>query len=94
MDLTQLNPINLATFVMSATALLLSTLALFPGLRSMLAIFRDAVLWLALFLVLGAGGFLSWNHFQQQERRQPATAQTPITPPITPGFTFDSRTQP
>lgn len=97
MDLSQLNPLNVATFAMSAMALLFSTLALFPFLRNMLAIFRDAVLWIALLFVLGGGGFIGWNYFQQEQRRQPPTAQaTQVVnqPPSSPGFTFEARGNP
>ena len=56
---------------MSAAALAASVLALgfsacaaFPELKSTLLVVRDAVLWLALFVVLGGAGFIAWQHLE------------------------------
>jgi hypothetical protein len=91
MDLSQLNPLSMATFAMSATALLMSTLAMFPSLRNLLAVFRDAVLWIAMFFVLGGGVFMVWNTMQRRPTVAGPTVgtQTAANQPTTPGFTYE-----
>jgi hypothetical protein len=51
--------LSLAAVTMSAAALLFSLLAAYPGLKGVLVVIRDGVLWFSLFLVLGAGAFLA-----------------------------------
>ena len=61
MDASLNQQLTLAAVAMSGAALFFSLIAAFPGLKSVLAAVRDGVLWFALFLVLGAGGFLAWR---------------------------------
>ena len=61
MDASLNQQLSLAAVAMSAAALFFSLLAAFPGLKSVPAAVRDGVLWFSLFLVLGAGGFLTWK---------------------------------
>ena len=65
---------TIAALVCSVTALFFSLLAAFPGLKSVLAVIRDGILWFALFVVLGGLGFLVWQHLHLQP---PATAAKP-----------------
>jgi hypothetical protein len=51
--------LSLAAVIMSAAALLFSLLAAYPGLKGVLVVVRDGVLWFSLFLVLGASGFFA-----------------------------------
>jgi hypothetical protein len=51
--------LSLAAVILSAAAFLFSLLAAYPGLKGVLVVVRDGVLWFSLFLVLGAGGFLA-----------------------------------
>jgi hypothetical protein len=51
--------LSLAAVILSAAAFLFSLLAAYPGLKGVLVVIRDGVLWFSLFLVLGAGGFLA-----------------------------------
>ena len=87
MDLQQIHPINLAAFAMSAAALGFSALALFPGLKGMLQVVRDAVLWLALFFVLGGAAFFGWQQLQK-----PAANRAEVTelPQPAPGFGLEN----
>jgi hypothetical protein len=61
MDASLNQQLTLAAVAMSGAALFFSLIAAFPGLKSVLAAVRDGVLWFALFLMLGAGGFLAWK---------------------------------
>ena len=56
MDAALQTQLTIAALVCSALALFFSLLAAFPGLKAVLAAFRDGVLWFALFLVLGGVG--------------------------------------
>jgi len=69
--------LTLAAVGMSGAALFFSLLAAFPGLKSVLAAVRDGVLWFALFLVLGAGGFMVWQNAQQSQTSISAADQSP-----------------
>jgi len=69
--------LTLAAVGMSGAALFFSLLAAFPGLKGVLAAVRDGVLWFALFLVLGAGGFMVWQSAQQS---QPAISAAKSSP--------------
>lgn len=76
------NQMSLAALVVALLALGFSSLAAFPGLKSMLVVVRDGVLWLALFFVLGGAGFIVW---QRLEQARPAAAAvkdrlTPVDP--------------
>lgn len=73
---------------MSAAALFFSLLAAFPGLKNVLAAVRDGLLWFAMFMIAGAGGYLAW---QTAQVSAPATASahagrgslTADAPPLT-----------
>ena len=65
MDAASQVNISVAALACSALALVFSLLAAFPGLKHVLAAFRDGVLWFALFLVLGGVAFVVWQQIQQ-----------------------------
>ena len=69
MDASLSTQLALAALVCSVAALFFSLVAAFPGLKLVLAAIRDAVLWLALVLVLGGVGYVLW-----QERNLPPPA--------------------
>ena len=75
MDAALQAQLTMASFGCSAAALFFSLLAAFPGLKSVLAAVRDGVLWFALFLVLGAVGFVVWQQVQQQPLPQTAAVE-------------------
>ena len=77
MDASLNQQLTLAAVGMSGAALFFSLLAAFPGLKSVLAAVRDGVLWFALFLVLGAGGFMVWQNAQQPQTAVSAADQSP-----------------
>ena len=66
MDAALQTNLTIAAFACSVLALFFSLLAAFPGLKVVLAAFRDGVLWFALFLVLGGIGFVVWQQVQKQ----------------------------
>lgn len=72
MDANLSTQLALAALVCSMAALGFSLVAAFPGLKLLLAAIRDAVLWLALVLVLGGLGYVLW-----QERHAPPAAASP-----------------
>lgn len=69
MDVSLSAQLALAALVFSLAAFFFSLVAAFPGLKVLLAAIRDAVLWLALLLVLGGVGYVLW-----QERKLPPAA--------------------
>jgi hypothetical protein len=77
MDASLSNQLALAAFVCSVVALGFSLVAAFPGLKVLLATIRDAVLWLALALVLGGVGYVLW-----QERQVSPAGAPPSRPPL------------
>jgi protein-S-isoprenylcysteine O-methyltransferase Ste14 len=66
---------TIAALVCSVVALFFSVLAAFPGLKAVLAVVRDGILWFALFVVLGGVAFLVW----QQLHLQPVTTAVKAT---------------
>jgi hypothetical protein len=81
MDATLQQQLTLAAVGMSGAALVFSLLAAFPGLKSVLAVVRDGVLWFCLFLVIGAGAFAVWQNSQQAQPAVSKADQTPQTRP-------------
>src|SRR5262249_18051775 len=81
--------LSVAALACSVAALFFSLLAAFPGLKAVLLAIRDGVLWFALFLILGGGGFVLWQHLP---RHAPPTAASqtkmPSVPPLEPAPTF------
>jgi hypothetical protein len=77
-DATLQQQLTLAAVGMSGAALFFSLLAAFPGLKSVLAVVRDGVLWFVLFLLIGAGGFMAW---QQAQQGKPAVSAADSSPP-------------
>ena len=73
MDASLSTQLALAALVCSVAALFFSLVAAFPGLKLVLAAIRDAVLWLALVLVLGGVGYVLW-----QERNLPPPAAASV----------------
>jgi hypothetical protein len=71
MDAALQTQMTIAALVCSALALFFSLVAAFPGLKAVLAAFRDGVLWFALFLVIGGVSFVVWQ--QVQKLPKPAT---------------------
>jgi hypothetical protein len=76
MDAALQTQLTMAAFGCSAAALFFSLLAAFPGLKAVLAAVRDGVLWFALFLVLGAVGFVVWQQVQKQPLPEAAAVET------------------
>jgi tryptophan-rich sensory protein len=76
--------LTLAAVGMSGAALFFSLLAAFPGLKSVLAAVRDGVLWFALFLVLGASGFMVWQSAQESQPAGSAGKSSPGIPTAEP----------
>lgn len=79
------NAFNLSSLAMSSVAVFMATLALFPALKTGLAMVRDAVLWLAVFVILGGGGFAAFMQWQQL-RASASTSFAHPAEPLTPGF--------
>ena len=67
MDLALQVQLSLAALGFSVAAFFFSLLAAFPGLKDVLAVIRDGVLWFALFVLLGSGAYVAW---QQVEWKQ------------------------
>ena len=65
MDAASQVNISIAALACSMAALVFSLLAAFPGLKHVLAVLRDGILWFALFLVLGGVAFVVWQQVQQ-----------------------------
>jgi hypothetical protein len=65
MDAALQTQLTIAALVCSVLALFFSLVAAFPGLKVVLAAFRDGVLWFALFLVIGGVSFLVWQQVQK-----------------------------
>lgn len=79
MDAALQNYLAIAALACSVVALFFSILAAFPGLKHVLTAVRDGVLWVALFLILGAAAFVVW---QQMETRHPrSTIAASSAPP-------------
>jgi tryptophan-rich sensory protein len=84
--------LTLAALAASLTALFFSSLAAFPGLKSVLAAVRDGVLWFALFLILGASSFVVWQHLEKGRTKGQALTGTVVSteaddqPAGSPGF--------
>ncbi len=57
---------TIAALVCSVVALFFSLLAVFPGLKAVLAIVRDGILWCALFVIMGGVAFVVWQHLHLQ----------------------------
>lgn len=57
--------LSLAAIVMAGLALVFSLFAAFPGLKGMLSVVRDGVLWLAMLLILSGVGFVVFQRLQQ-----------------------------
>ena len=77
MDASLNQQLTLAAVGMSGAALFFSLLAAFPGLKGVLAAVRDGVLWFALFLVLGAGGYMVWQSSQESQPSGSAAKGSP-----------------
>ena len=57
--------LSLAAVVMAGLALAISLFAVFPGMKGMISVVRDGVLWLALLVILGGAGFVVFQRLQQ-----------------------------
>jgi hypothetical protein len=76
MDLALQAQMTFAALGFSVAALCFSLLAAFPGLKDVLAVIRDGVLWFALFVLLGAGAFVAWQQVERQQSPSITTANT------------------
>lgn len=56
--------LSLVAVALSAAALACSLFALFPGLKGLLSIVRDGVLWLAMLIILSGAGFVVFQRLQ------------------------------
>ena len=68
MDAALQTQLTVAALVCSVLALFFSLVAAFPGLKVVLAAFRDGVLWFALFLVIGGVSFVVWQQVQKHQQ--------------------------
>lgn len=77
----------LAAFTMASLALVISLFSAFPGLKGLVAVLRDSVLWLALLVILGGAGFVVYQRLQQSPSisQRPAFDDLPGSLPGTPG---------
>jgi hypothetical protein len=57
--------LSLAAVTMAGLALVFSLFAAFPGLKGLLSVVRDGVLWLAMLLLLSGVGFVVYQRLQQ-----------------------------
>lgn len=57
--------VSVAALCVALLALCFSVMNAFPGVKTLLAVTRDGILWLALFFVLGGVGFVVYNRAQQ-----------------------------
>jgi hypothetical protein len=81
--------LSAAALIVAIVALFFSLIAAFPGLKGLLAVVRDGVLWFALFLVIGGVSFVVWQRLQDSPglttaNRAPATEAGESTPPTKP----------
>ena len=81
MDANLQQQLTLTAVGMSGAALFFSLLAAFPGLKSGLAAVRDGVLWFCLFLVIGASGYVAWQHAQATHPTMTKADSSPQTRP-------------
>ena len=61
---------------MAGLALAISLFSAFPGMKGLISVVRDSVLWLAVLVLLGGAGFVVYQRLQQ-------------TPALTQRTTFD-----
>lgn len=57
--------VSVAALCVALVALGFSVMNAFPGVKTLLAVTRDGILWLALFFVLGGVGFVVYSRAQQ-----------------------------
>lgn len=81
-----LNAFHISSLSLSSIAIFLSLLALFPALRAGLLMVRDAVLWLAVFFILGGGGFAAFMQLQALKTSASTSFASPSSEPMSPGF--------
>ena len=66
MDLKSPNTLmSLAALVMAGLALSMSMVNTFPGLKTLLAVVRDAVLWMALFFIVGIVAYIGYQRIER-----------------------------
>jgi uncharacterized membrane protein len=78
MDANLNQQLAIVAVAMSAAALFFSLLAAFPGLKGVLPVVRDGVLWFVLFMALGAGGFMIWQSAEEMPQISRSTAAKPV----------------
>jgi hypothetical protein len=72
--------LSAAALVVAIVALFFSLIAAFPGLKGLLAVVRDGVLWFALFLVIGGVSFVVWQRLQESRPDLTASSRPPAAP--------------
>lgn len=55
----------LAAITMASLALVISIFTAFPGLKGLISVLRDGVLWLAVLVLLSGAGFVVYQRLQQ-----------------------------
>ena len=79
--------ISVAALIVSILALGFSVMNAFPGVKTLMAVFRDGVLWLALFFVLGGVGFVVWQRAQHLLAGKSSSARLESVPSLESDFT-------
>jgi hypothetical protein len=72
--------LSLAAIGIAGLALIVSLFAAFPGMKGLLSVVRDGVLWLAMLLILSGVGFVVFQRLQQT----PAVTQRPPLEDVAP----------
>ena len=78
--------ISVAALAVASLALVFSVANAFPGLKTLLAVARDGVLWLALFFVLGGVAFVVWQRTQQLSAGSESSARLEQLPSLDQDF--------
>ncbi|WP_254506570.1 hypothetical protein [Anatilimnocola floriformis] len=83
--------LSLAACVMAGIALSISLVSAFPGLKGLIGVVRDSVLWLAVLVLLGGAGFVVYQRLQQSPALSQRSAfddlpgRAPAPRPFIPG---------
>jgi|GEM_PF-6233024 len=81
----------LAAVTMAGVALVISLFSAFPGLKGLIAVVRDSVLWLAVLVILSGAGFVVYQRLQQTPALSQRTgfeelpSRAPAPRPFIPG---------
>lgn len=72
------NLMSLAALVLASAAFGISMLNSFPGLKLLFAVVRDAVLWMALFFVLGVVAYMGYQRIEKLPKSPASESKTTI----------------